>query len=119
MIKVFLTGNIGKDSEKREVGEHTVLSFSVASTKKIKGENHTTWMDVKVWNRDKLQQYLTKGVKVAISGELEVRKHNEKYYYSVICHELEFMSSRQEQKPEQELPKSEMADTNKDSDLPF
>ena len=44
-----------------------------------------------VWNKENLVKYLTKGTKVAVSGELDIRKHEGKYYTSLNVWELEFM----------------------------
>jgi single-strand DNA-binding protein len=93
MLKITATGNIGKDAIIKQVtNEHSVTTFSIASTKKIKGENVTTWINCQKWNSDKLAQYLTKGTKVAVHGDLEIRERDGKYYTSINVYELEFMS---------------------------
>ena len=96
MIKIFATGNIGKDAELKEINEDfSVIEFSIASNKKVKGEDVTTWLNCKKFNSPKLTPYLIKGTKVALSGELEIREHEGKYYTSMIVYELEFMSKPQ------------------------
>lgn len=73
MIKVQVIGNIGKDAELKEINGKNYLVFSLASTKKIKGENQTTWIDCyKYDNGSSLKQWLTKGKKLYVDGDLGV-----------------------------------------------
>lgn len=101
MIKVFATGNLGSDAELKQVGNTSVVQFNIASTKKgytkqdgTVVDDVTTWINVKKWKADGLAPYLTKGVRVAVSGELEIREHEGKYYTSIVSHDIEFMSKR-------------------------
>ena len=98
MIKVTAAGNIGKDAELKTISNDlSVTTFSIASNKKIKGEDVTTWLMCRKWNSDKLTPYLTKGTKVIVSGDLEIREHEGKYYTTLNVYELEFAG-----KPEQQ-----------------
>lgn len=101
MLKVFATGNLGSDAEVRQVGNTNVVSFNIASTKKgytkqdgSVVDDVTTWVTVKKWKGEGLAPYLTKGIRVAVSGELEIREHEGKYYTSIIAQEIEFMSKK-------------------------
>ena len=57
----------------------------------------------------------TAGTAVVVSGDLEIREHEGKYYTSITAYELEFAGSKNEQKTEvraeTEIPE--------DDDLPF
>lgn len=126
MIKIYASGNIGKDAEVKEFGENTVTSFSIASNKKIKGEDVTTWLNCKKWNAGNLSQYLTKGTKVIVSGDLEIREHEGKYYTSCIVFDLEFAGTKEQKEtgnqvieganPSKKIP---VDDIDENSDLPF
>jgi len=118
MIKVFAIGNIGKDAETKKISdENSVTSFSIASSKKIKDEVVTTWINCKKWNAGKLADYLLKGTKIAVTGELEIREHEGKYYTSIIVHELEFCGSRQDKsEPEHSLPESDLGGKYSETD---
>ena len=72
MLSGFIAGNLGRDAETRQVGEDSVTTFSVASSRKVKGEEKTTWVKCSCWGKRGavLAQYLTKGASVAVSGEL-------------------------------------------------
>lgn len=76
------TGSLGQDCRTGNVGGTPVVNFSVASTSGFGDKKVTTWVDCALWgNRGTaLQQYLTKGQKVAITGEHSTREHDGKTY---------------------------------------
>lgn len=78
MIQGFLAGNLGKDAETRDVGTDTVTKFSVACNTGKKDE--TQWVTCSMWGErgKKLQQYLTKGTRVAITGRVSARGWKDK-----------------------------------------
>lgn len=75
--KTTIIGHIGKDAEVKDFGNNQVINFSVAVTKKWKNKNEeeqskTTWFEVAKWgNNVTLSNYLTKGTKVYVEGEIE------------------------------------------------
>lgn len=115
MIKVTAIGNLGKDAEVKNFGENNVVTFSIASTKKVKGENVTTWLNCQKWNAEKLAQYLTKGTKVAVIGDMEVREHDGKFYTQVNVNEIEFVGGGEKKPANQDAP----AEDETGEDLPF
>jgi single-strand DNA-binding protein len=81
--KVILVGNLGQDPESRSMpsgGE--VVNFSVATSEKWKdrdgnSQERTEWHRVTVWNENLARvakQYLRKGSKVYLEGQLQTRK---------------------------------------------
>jgi len=84
MFKTILTGNIGNDAEVTSFDNGSkVVTFSVAHSKKwtdktgVKQEN-TTWIRSNMWKQDNLSQYLKKGVRVMVEGEIEARAYTNK-----------------------------------------
>lgn len=81
---IIITGNVGKDAEKRFLSTGTaLLSFNVAVNEYYKGEENTTWFRVTVWGDKKveyLESRITKGVPVYIEGSL--RKGGPQVYES-------------------------------------
>ena len=71
MINITASGNVGKDSELKIYNGYSCLIFSIASTKKVKGENVTVWINCKIWGDkgDKLQKYIIKGSSLVVNGE--------------------------------------------------
>lgn len=74
-MNVFcFAGNLGRDAESKRVGETTVCEFSVPVEKGYGKNKKTYWIKCKLWGKrgDNLVQYLTKGTRVEIAGELGV-----------------------------------------------
>jgi single-strand DNA-binding protein len=86
--KVILIGNLGKDPEVRSFQNGgSVCSFSVATSEnwrdKTTGEKRekTEWHSVAIFSEGLVkvaQQYLKKGSKVYLEGQLETRKWQDK-----------------------------------------
>lgn len=106
MIASVVTGNLGKDAVKWEHEGNVVLSFSLAS-RRYDGqakEDVTDWVDVSFWGKrgDKLAQYLTKGSRVAVRGQLWQREyeHNgqKRYALTLRADDVELLGSKDEKK---------------------
>lgn len=78
MQLLTVTGNLGGDAEKKDVGGKTVYEFSVAARG---GKNdETTWYRVACWGDfwKGVAQYLVKGKQVCVVGGLKVRTYKKK-----------------------------------------
>jgi single-strand DNA-binding protein len=124
MLTAFVTGNLGKDAELRDAGGEKVLSFNVASNRKVKGNDVTTWVSCSVWGKRAaaLANHKSKGKRVAVTGELSTREHNGKTYLELRVSELDFMgggkgdgSQRRENKPTDDYD----APAGDDGEIPF
>lgn len=81
MNKIILIGRIGKDIELRHTNSGTaVASTSMATSKKIKGEQITQWHRLIFWGpqAETVTQYVKKGDQLAIEGEIEYRSYQDK-----------------------------------------
>jgi single-strand DNA-binding protein len=94
MFKTILTGNIGNDAEVTSFDNGSkVVTFSVAHSKKwtdkagVKQEK-TTWIRCNMWKQENLAQYLKKGVRVMVEGEIEARAYTNKEGQTVTSLEL-------------------------------
>jgi len=86
MKSITIAGNIGKDAETRTTqGGDSVTSFNVAVEDRQGKEKSTLWFTCSLWGKrgDNLSQYLTKGSKVTVSGDLSTREHEGKTYLQV------------------------------------
>lgn len=105
--KVILIGNLGKKPELRRTPSGTAVSdFSLATSKKFKdqsGQSQTKseWHNIVCWNKtaEIAAQYLNKGSKVYIEGELETQswddQNGKKQYKTVIVvRELKMLDSK-------------------------
>lgn len=86
MKTIIIAGNVGKDAILRKTqGGDSVLGFSVAVEERAGGEKRTVWFDVSLWGKrgEALEQYVTKGSRIAVSGELGTREHEGRTYLTV------------------------------------
>ena len=69
---LVIIGHLGKDAECRTAGQHKVVSFSIAVTRKRQGNESTTWFRCDWFGERavKVMQYLTKGKAVQVVGQL-------------------------------------------------
>lgn len=105
MKSVSIAGNIGKDAEvRRTQGGTAVASFSVAVEDRQGRDKSTLWFDVSVWGKrgETLAQYLTKGSKVGVSGDLGTREYNGKTYLTVRADQVDLLGGGQRRDDSQE-----------------
>lgn len=82
---ITITGKLGKDAESRQAGGSDVVSFSVAVDQGFGQKKTTNWFRVSVWGKRgaAIQQYLTKGTAVTVTGELTIGDYNGKPQFDV------------------------------------
>ena len=86
--KVILVGNLGKDPEIRRTNDgRPIANLSVATSESWRDKNtgerkeKTEWHRVVIFNENiakVAEQYLKKGAKVYIEGQLQTRKYTDK-----------------------------------------
>lgn len=125
MNNVTLIGRLGQDAEQRSTAGGTPVSnFSLATSKKIKGQESTQWHRVICFGNlsEKLTPYLTKGKQIAVTGEIQYRnyenKHGQKVYVTeIIANQIELLGSKGDQPNEGNYDR-EAAESNEE-DIPF
>lgn len=80
MLQGMIAGNLGKDAETRSTQSGAVCSFYVAVEQRVKSEKKTTWVRCSLWGKrgEALAQYLRKGSRVAVVGELSLHEYEGK-----------------------------------------
>lgn len=79
MLKVEVIGNIGNDAEVKNINGNECVAFNVASSEKRNGTEYTTWVSVLMnGNGGNLTQYLKRGAKVFVRGNLSVKQYQDK-----------------------------------------
>lgn len=83
MIKMQIIGFLGQDATVNQVGNGTVINFSVAHTEfYMKGEvkhQKTTWVSCNYWtDKTTVAQYLRKGTQVYAEGQPEARAYEDR-----------------------------------------
>ena len=105
--KVILVGNLGQDTEvKYTAGGAAVTTLSLATSESWKDKDtgsdqeRTEWHRVVLWRRlaEIAGEYLKKGSKVYIEGQLQTRKWEQdgqtRYTTEVIGRDMQFLDSR-------------------------
>lgn len=73
LAKVTLVGYVGRDPEVRYTPDGlAVTNFSLATTEKVRGEDHTEWFKVTTWGKlaEIVGQWVTKGRQLYVEGRL-------------------------------------------------
>lgn len=97
MKQITIAGNIGKDAETRTTqGGDKVTSWSVAVEERTGKEKSTIWFDCSLWGKrgESLASYLTKGSKVAVSGDLGKREHEGKTYLTLRADQVTLLGGK-------------------------
>lgn len=81
MNVLTIVGNLGGDCRNNTVSGTDVCNFSVAMQSGYGQNKQTHWVDCAYWGKGgvAVSQYLTKGQKVAVSGELSMKPADGKY----------------------------------------
>ena len=71
MILITAVGNVGRAETRSMPNGDKVTNFSVASNRKIKGEEKTTWLNCVAFGglAEMLERHLAKGTKVFVTGD--------------------------------------------------
>ena len=124
MNKAILIGNVGKEPEIRKTQSGiSVANFSLATSKKIKGEDKTEWHRIVAWDKlaEIVEKYVHKGDKLMIEGEIETRdyeKDGQKVYTTEIrAWNMEMLGGKSESAPANPTKNIDLNDIP--DDLPF
>ena len=85
MKSIVIAGGIGKDAVIRNAGDKQVTGWSVG-VKDGWGQNEKTlWFDCSWWGQRgvKVADYIKKGGKITVCGELSTREHNGVTYQTI------------------------------------
>lgn len=99
MKAITIAGGVTRDAELRRTQQgDAVLGFSVAVTEGFGDNKRTLYFDVSLWGKrgETLEQYLTKGARVAVSGDLSTREHNGKTYLTVRADQVTLMGGKRD-----------------------
>lgn len=113
MKAITIAGNIGKDATvRRTQGGDAVTGWTVAVEERTGQDKRTLWFDVTLWGKrgEALAQYLTKGSKVAVCGELSTREHEGRTYLTVRAEQVTLLGGGQRQDDDGYSPQARAAD---------
>lgn len=104
MQKLFIAGTVGRDAELRRTNNgDPVLSFSVAvdNGKDRNGNKRdATWYDASIWGTraEKLQPYITKGLKMTLTGRPTARAHDGRGILGISVDDFTFQGGGQDRR---------------------
>ena len=128
---VIIVGNLTKDIEVKYTQSGSAIgNISIASNRsKKQGDqwvDEVSYFDVVLFGKsvENLQQYLTKGKKVAVQGHLKQdrwkdQQGNNKSKISIISESIQFVGGNNGQKSEDVPPQTEAEQMGFDADVPF
>jgi single-strand DNA-binding protein len=100
---ISLVGRVGQDAELKTVKEFMVLEFSIANNTGFGEKEVCSWYKCSIWGTrgGKLQEHVTKGKELFISGELSLRKYtnndgDEKMSPEIKVEQLTFVGGKKE-----------------------
>jgi single-strand DNA-binding protein len=102
MNKTIIMGRMGKDPETRETENSTMCKFTVATNRKWKDNESTTWHNVVAWGKqaELIQQYFHKGSPILIEGRIDNRSYDKdgetKWISEIVLENFEFVGGRKE-----------------------
>lgn len=108
MNKIIIIGNLTRDPEVKYTAKGTAIAkFTVAVARRFKdqdGKEATDFFDVDAWGKlgELAGQYLAKGRKVAVEGDMRMEKWedrdgNKRTSWKVHANEIEFLTPRDKQ----------------------
>jgi single-strand DNA-binding protein len=96
MQVITITGNCGKDPEKRTTQSNDeVCSFSVGVKQGWGDKASTNWYRCNVWGKraGTVAQHLRKGSKVTVNGELSIGEYNGKAQFDIRVNDVDWQPS--------------------------
>lgn len=99
MKNITVAGGITKDAVTRSTQSgDKVTGFSVAVGEGFGDNKRTLYFDCTLWGKrgESLAPYLTKGGKVAVSGELSTRERDGKTYLTVRADQVTLLGGKQD-----------------------
>lgn len=106
----IIQGNLTRDAEVRQVGQNSVASIGVATSRRYKKQDgsvaeETEFHEVELWNNNGVYPYLVKGASVLVQGEIRTDKWtdqngNQKERKKVRASIIQLCGSRQQAAPQ-------------------
>jgi single-strand DNA-binding protein len=125
MNKFYGVGYLVADLESREVADKLVANGAIAINRRY-AIDKTDFINISIWGKsaEYALKYAKKGTMIAISGELQIEKKNEKIYTRVNVEDFKFWNNKQDDKVESKGDNDDLKETqdyfkNTNTDLPF
>jgi single-stranded DNA-binding protein len=128
MNKFFGVGYLVADLESRIVGDKTVANGAIAINRDY-SDDKVDFINISIWSgSDVAIKYMKKGMLVAVMGQLNIDRKNDKMYTKINVEKFRFFSEKKkdstfetqlEKEPDKEIDFNEIFGENTNTDLPF
>lgn len=124
-------GRIGRDAVVRQAGGKSVTGWALAIDSGYGDRKQTVWMDCSLWGDrgEKLAEYIRKGDRLGVTGELGTREHDGKTYVTLKVLDVTLLTPKdqrqesaprqQAQRPQREEPASGGGSFDPSDDIPL
>jgi single-strand DNA-binding protein len=122
MKNIVVAGNVGKDAETRRTQSgDAVTSWSVAVEGRNGTEKTTLWFKCSLWGKrgENLAQYLTKGSRVVVSGDMDQELYDGKTYLTIRADQVSLMGGKPEGQREERRESPPAQRNAMDDEIPF
>lgn len=95
-------GRIGRDAQVRSTSSgRQVAGWSLAVDSGFGDNKKTVWVDCALWGdrAEKLAQYIRKGDRIGITGELGTREHEGKTYVTCSVRDVTLLGDKRDNRP--------------------
>ena len=118
-------GRAGRDAEVRHTTNgKQVMSVGLAVDSGFGDNKQTTWIDCSAWGERfaKVAEYIKKGDRVGVTGEIGTREHDGKTYVTLNVREVTLLTAKQDRQESAPRPKpadKPAAGGGLDDEIPF
>lgn len=123
MKTITIAGNVGKDAiTRRTQAGDAVTGWSVAVEERQGQDKRTIWFDVSLWGKrgEALAQYITKGTRIAVAGELSTREHESRTYLTIRADQVTLLGGGERRDgPSDDGGQNPPARRDLDDEIPF
>ena len=99
-------GRAGRDAEVRHTSNgKQVMNVGLAIDSGFGDNKQTTWLDCSAWGERfaKVAEYIKKGDRVGVTGEIGTREHDGKTYVTLNIREVTLLTTKQDS-PQRQAP---------------
>ena len=98
MKNIVISGGVTRDAKLNSTQSGNVLNFSVAVDHREGRDKIPMYFDCAVWGKrgEALEQFITKGTRVSVAGDLSTREHDGKTYLRVNASDVSLLGGGQQ-----------------------
>lgn len=122
MNNCSFVGRVGRDAVVRNTsGDNPVTGWSLAVDSGYGERKQTVWLDCSMWGTrgPKIAEYITKGSRLGVHGEIGTREHEGKTYVTLNVRDVTLLGEKKDAKPSQDKQSSPADAGGFEDPIPF